>query len=329
MKDNEKSYRTIKRPPEVDQVSTFTKGWYRSLTEKVAQLQNAINGLKGRVTSVKNNRYTEYQEMFGTPASYKRDFTIKPELQILQFHPGFYDANPRNFPNPYPITNPQTNQPLNYIVRSGQIYDIDVQFPGEGVFVAEYLRVQIYQRHFNPNVGVVQIKMNIPEGRPYLNDGAAAASLPVTAENQRFCVNVPDVAANPARPGRKLEWFWNITERRSGRKYADDFLSCRFLLNQTPRFQTSVKDGDLFRLGKPPWVFERDSQIQFHFLPIMDVFQLDPSSAILPYGYNDRENGNSVRDCSVTVRVEFHGAKFLTVQDALKYGAVLDRPGYG
>ncbi len=328
MNDKNKSYRTNKAAPEIDRVSTFTKGWYRSLTGKVDQLQTAIEGIKSRVESIKNNRYTEYQEMKAIPACYKRDFIVAPETQIITFDPSFYDANPRAFPNPYPVTNPSTTQPLNFVLRSGQTYDIDVQLPGDGVFVAKYLRVAIYQRHFRPNVGPLWMKIGIPEGRPYLNDANAAATLPVTAENQRFMVNVPDVQANPSRPNRKLEWFWNIIEKRSGRKYADDYLSGRFLLQQNPRYNNSVKDGDVFELDGV-WTFERDSQFQFQFMPIMDVFQLSPTSPILPYGYDDRENNGLIRDSSIKIRVEVHGAKFLNMQDALKYGAVVDRPFMG
>lgn len=318
-----KPYSTNKNSPIIDKTTTFTSGWYRSINEKVKQLRNDLAGLRLRVASVKNNTYSEYQEMLGIPASYKRDFVFVPETQEVQI-PAFIQTSGLS-----PYTVAVGDVPANFVVRSGQSYMIDLQIPGDGIFVAKYLSISLYQRVFDPVNGPQRIGM---QNKILTMHGGLDTTLLTQA--CKFCISQGDstqIAANDLGAGpnqRSLEYFWNMIDRSSGRKFSDALLSCNFLLPSThfSNFNEGVeqggppKDGDIFDLGKP-WIFERDSQIEIEFRPITDVFQLAASSAILPYTFDDREVNGTVRNNSVTVRAELHGAKFLTKQDALKYGA--------
>jgi len=312
-----KPYRTNKNSPVIDKTTTFTKGWYRTVTEKISQLKQDLSGLRERVKSVQNNTYSEYQEMTGIPASYKRDYVFAPDPQIVSV-PAYLQSN-NSF---YTVAAGNVNS--NYVVRSGQSYMIDLQIPGDGVFVAKYLSVSIYQRLFDPVNGPQRISMF----NKLINQ---RSSNRLVQEALKWCISFRDDAQFPesgtVEVQRTLEYFWNIIDQSSGRKFSDALLSCNFLLPigfpnpMSDVFRPGpIKDSDIFDLGKP-WIFERDSQVQFEFRPITDVFQLDPGSGLLPHTFNDREVIDTVRNESVTVRVELHGAKFLTKQDALKHGA--------
>jgi hypothetical protein len=78
-------------------------------------------------------------------------------------------------------------------------------------------------------------------------------------------------------------------------------------------------DSELFDFDTP-WLFERDAQVSFLFRPIMDLYQVDASSGVLPYRFVDDRNQGK-RNQQLTVRVEMHGIRHYDRQDVLKEGA--------
>jgi hypothetical protein len=120
-----------------------------------------------------------------------------------------------------------------------------------------------------------------------------------------------------------LPFFWNIIDEKSGRQYAQDWMPHGVLMNSRGGINTLLRiapDSELFEFDTP-WLFERDAQVTFLFRPIMDLYQVAASSAVLPYGFDDRNQGR--RNSIATVRVEMHGNRYYEQQDVLKEGAYL------
>ena len=315
---SKKSYRSMKKAPEINRFQTFTKGWYRSIAEKISQLKNDVEGLNARVNSVRSNKYKEFQNNKGIPASYRRDFFIGPEDTITNFDPYARAARSNYaFPNNTVPLNPpdfqfNTSYPFNFILKSGNNYSVDIQMSGDGVFVASQISVQLYFRLFVPGQGIMNIPMSQVDSNLEVfddDDYRNTQRLGIAVANTR-----PLVASN------RVHYFWNLIDRSSGRRYSDHPLPSYFMTPQSELFVDTPKDGDAFKFNVP-WTFERDSQLEFEFKPITDFFQVDPSSAILPHGFDDREQNQTSRNNGVTIRIELHGEKYLNMQDAMKYGA--------
>lgn len=311
-----KSYKSMKKAPEVNVFQTYTKGWYRSISEKLAQLKNDVDGLELRVGSTRSNKYEEFQDNKGIPASYTRDFFIGPESLITNFDP--YEIVKAGYAGEDgldPIDPPSFQfgvvEPFNFILRSGNNYTIDIQMPGDGVFVATQMKVSLYFRLFVPGQGV----MNIPMSQ-------VDSIFEVLFGEDKFSQRLGIAVDNTRALGRsnRVHFFWNLIDRSSGRRYSDHPVPSYFMTPQSEPVLTTPRDGDIFKFNVP-WTFERDSQLEFEFRPITDFFQVDPTSAILPHGFDDREQNGTSRNNGVTVRIELHGEKYLSMQDAMKYGA--------
>jgi len=337
MPNKNKPFKSTKRPVEINRKSSSqSTGWYRSVKDKISQLNNDITGLRDRLKSIKSNTNSQYQEFKGVPACYKRDFVFEPEDQTYPSDSGnpgvgfpafLYSDLYGTAPNP---------TPFNYIVRDGVTHDIAVPIQSEGVFLAKFLKVTIFRRVFVPDFTDPADPNDRTRGG---QDGGHPIQVKLVQSNVgpfslapgglRFTPNLPwTTFGDGTAGGEAYNYFWNIVDKSSGRKYADDLLSSEFLLNQTmpaTRFNTPDRygvrhDGGFFEFDQP-WMFERDSELQFQFRPVMPIIQVDPSSPFLPYGFDDREDGGNKRNGNITVRIEIHGAKFLTYQDSLKFGA--------
>ncbi len=119
-----------------------------------------------------------------------------------------------------------------------------------------------------------------------------------------------------------VNYFWNIVDRDSDRKYCDDLVSSNALLRQG---SMSPVDGNLLKFNTP-WLFERAGIIDFEWFPVTDVLQLDPTSTSFPLittanpsiNIDDREDGGTKRDQSVLVKVELHGTKYFDKWDYIR-----------
>lgn len=197
-----------------------------------------------------------------------------------------------------------TGYAVNYIVRSGQTYVIEVPYNAPGVFVARGLTVTIQARRYSSS-GVSWHRMSYagPQRR-----GAAGIGNTTLKISDTVTTTFAD---------RAISFFWNISDPRSGRQYADDLVPDLHLLPGTP--DVMVSDGGTLAFHTP-WVMERDSQLSFQFRPITDVVQRAVSAGAQPYT-NDQENGT--RNNSVRVSVELIGTRYFTDQDALNKGAII------
>ena len=230
--------------------------------------------------------------------------------------------------------------PMNYVVKDGEDYAISIQNTYPGVFVAYTMKVKMTFRAFVPAtrtgnnaqymnvpifpsyIGSIEYRHNVKPPRRY---GVAASTFTPADDNLAQLQNV-------------LTFFWNLTDEKSSRKYADTLVPDMILLpgiqpNSSVDIMQSATlpvgivppfgpvDGDNFQFAIP-WQIERDGQFTFNFRPINPFLQIDASQATEPFGYNDLENGT--RNNSVTVQVELHGMRVLQQQDADREGAHVD-----
>lgn len=193
---------------------------------------------------------------------------------------------------------------VNYIVRSGQTYDIEVPYNAPGIFVARAITVTVQARR--PEApGVSWYRMSYAGAQ---RRGAASVG--------NSTLKISDTVTTTF-PNRAVSFFWNLQDPRSGRQYADDLVPDLHLLPGTPSIQ--VSDGGTLAFHAP-WVMERDSQLTFKFRPITDIVQRAVSAGGQPYT-TDQEN--SKRDNSVRVKVELLGNRYFTDQDMLRKGATI------
>lgn len=285
-------------------------GWLQPISERVRGLQAQLEGIRRRLSS---------PMVDGVPAAVSGELTFKANTQ---------EQVTVNYP-----TNPQTFFPTprltsilcNPIVKAGQTYRIPVLFPPPGVLSVQNLVVTMEAG--SVEFGGVQ--------RPYLyilNDYLQAPlggfSAPTTggyAVEPYFYTWQQQIlsGSNFVGPGSCLPYlpfFWNIIDEKSGRQYAQDWMPHGALLNTrgNSTFFRVAPDGEFFDFDTP-WLFERDAQVSFLFRPIMDLYQVDASSDVLPYGVDDRNQGK--RNQQLTVRVEMHGVRHYDRQDVLKEGA--------
>lgn len=175
---------------------------------------------------------------------------------------------------------------VNNTLLSGATYDIEVPYNAQGVFIARSLVVNITFRSYNagPPSYVLWAPMS-PLGNVTTGETTNTST-----------------ASTPAA----LMYFWNLEDPRSGKRFGDDLMSAMALL---PAWDIP---GGLLTFDTP-WMLERDSQLRFMFRPTMDVVQTVSASA---------ESG-APRNQAVRVRVELHGTRYFTDQDAMRKGAII------
>jgi len=222
-------------------------------------------------------------------------------------------------------TNPDAVPPVafialqvNPIFLAGQTYRIPVLFPPPGILQAHNLVVGI-EAGYTQFAGVARNGITpLNDYRALEGNGFSAGGFvgpPTTAIQYTW---QQQVLGDFTTVMPFIPYFWNIVDEKSGRQYAQDWMPSGALLNTRGNM---IPDSELFEFDTP-WQFERDGQVSFLFRPIMDLYQIAASDATFPYGgIDDRSAGNRVEQA--TVRVEFHGNRYYTGQDALKDGAWL------
>lgn len=312
-------------------------GWVKPLDRLVDQLEADAEGLRERL---------DRGLVGGTPAAYSAKRIFNAETEQIS-------ATQWNIP-----------QPLNYVVRDGQTYDIPIVFPGPGVFLARKMTVTCYQRLYCPQyrheMRIAMSSVDMPMlGHNYAGggtplDGALTdatyklsvfPTLPALPNN-----STPRRAGYVIKPG--INFFWNVQDSKSGAWLADDMMSHLALLPRTFQpvsysgagFSDSLAfynsqtpfpmaDGSLFYFSAP-WLVERDGQMNFRFRPHTPVLQYDSSVNIATdlgvrsFSFDDRAVGSSgllgLRNQAVTVQVEVHGRRYESMQD-LKHAGALSR----
>lgn len=194
---------------------------------------------------------------------------------------------------------------VNDIVKSGQAYDIEVPYNSPGIFVARSLAVSITFRQWVTDFSQT----------PYvlwhnMGPGSAGGGWGLTTNVSLYSTGTTSPGSGPE--SAPITYMWNLEDPRSGKRFADDLLSCMALLHPvTVAASTTLIPGGRLMFDTP-WLLERDSQLKFLFRPITDITQ---SSA----GGTE----NSTRNQAVRVRVELHGTRYFTEQDAMRKGAVV------
>lgn len=275
-------------------------GWLQSLSERARGIKAQLNGIHRRLTS---------PMIDGVPAAVSGEatFLANTQEQVQVPLPVFVTF-------PAAITIQQTL--CNPIIKSGQTYRIPISFPPPGVLSVQNLVVTL-------EVGMQQFG-GVNRPRLYaLNDYLQTNTLGGFDSSPQYTFTwqqqiLSDRGANQPLPF--LPYFWNIIDEKSGRQYAQDWMPHGALLNTRGNnaYYRVAPDSELFDFDTP-WLFERDAQVSFLFRPIMDLFQVDASSAFLPYDSDDRNQGK--RNQQLTVRVEMHGVRHYDRQDVLKEGA--------
>lgn len=300
-------------------MSTVGGGWTKPLGEELQQLEAEIAGVAAQISN---------PTKASKPACYVGHRLFEPQLDI-----------------PFNVDTEQNGASVNacnYVVRDGQEYRIPVVFSGPGVFIAKYLQVRIYQRFFVP-AAAKAFWFPIATHIDYAATGNSANG--GNKWTTKFMVypkqpeSFPSVASPAFGALRKMNFFWNVQDTRSGRQFSDELVSSLALLPRLPpnthisdfddngSDYSQTRDGGFLKFRGPGWLFERDAQAAFIFRPITPVLQFDSSIAgtngSIGLPYDDREQG--VRRQSVVVQVEFHGKRYETSQDALRAGAVVTR----
>ena len=282
-------------------------GWTKPLEQQVEQLEAEIAGLEARVKTPTRP---------GVPAVYRAAREFVPEFGNAFLFDTEQDGVSSNL--------------VNYVMRDANTYNIPVIFPGPGVFTAKQIKVSIYQRLFKP-------QFSEPTQLHYTTSliGLFSSVGPIFPFTPKFSLYPKQPISAPFSPRfNAINFVWNLLDSRSQRYLSSDLMSHEFLLPRSPGPFNAVApgstqqlpDGGYFQLHAP-WVFERDSQVQFQFRPITPVLQFDSSiSGLNPAVgllYDDRENG--VRNQTVTVGIELLGYRYVADQDMAEAGT-LTRP---
>lgn len=269
-------------------------GWLQTLADRFRNLRAQVAGIEDRLNS---NLANGFPSCISAERTFVADTTTT--LTIAD----------------YQGTGPLT---VNPIFLSGQTYRIPVIFTPPGILHANYLNVGIETGFttFN-NVN----RFGITPLDDYRRDmgGLFVSELP--GDTIRY-TQQQQVLGDFAPVMPFIPYFWNIVDEKSGRQYGQDLLPNGALLNTRSNESVDagvLPDSELFEFDYP-WQFERDGQVSFLFRPIMDLYQIASSDAQLPYGNTDDRSGGR-RVLQATVRVEFHGSRYYTTQDVLKYGA--------
>lgn len=285
-------------------------GWQKKIDDQVDQLEAEVEGL--------SLRFNEPARP-GIPSSYRFEKTFEPESAAI-----LVDT----------AQDGVSSNPVNYVVRDGQPYNIPCVFNGDGVFVARFLKVAITQRiYVTPYASAVF--MACPQVMQGWNDRTNV--LPnLMAWTTKFSVFprqpqliTPFTGNTSESVYGAVNYVWNLRDDRSMRYLSSDYMSSvaqrpgSVAYTGSPTLHAALPDGGLYEFDTPK-PYERDGQATFIWYPVTPIYQFDSSLAgtdpAVGLTYDDRENGK--RHQPVTVAVEFHGYKYLTTQDAIGAGAL-------
>jgi hypothetical protein len=263
----------------------------------MSQLYKEVEGLFDRF----RYRYSD-----GLPAAYVGETIFEPETTTFtEPHDG-------------------ASVPVSYVVRDGVAHSVPIKMSGPGVFMARYLSVQFYQRVWGGDghdggFGNREYWYQIPVKKFVPSDFAENTTTTINSTRKFSLAN--DLTSNQWSSDRYLvgvNYFWNLIDGDSGRRYGEDWIPDMALLPQG--YQNEV-NGNLLEFPVP-WLFERAGVLDFQFQLVTPILQLAPSNGTFPFQWDDREEGDTVRNQSVKVRVELHGTKFYTGRDLVLREAV-------
>lgn len=274
-------------------------GFVPTVQGKLAQLARQVAGLRARL---------RYRYDKGVPASYIGETVFSPETQEVDLDVlGTGDS--------------LNAEPVNYVVRDGVDHSVPIIMQGPGVFMARFIHVTFYQRYYDPDLGDA-VWFPLPVGKSFFNVDASSTTDPTTFQTLKWHLFYNLGGYNEILTNRLLgiNFFWNLIDSDSERRYGDGWLPDVALLPQS--YQNGA-DGDLKEFQGPPWLFERAGIVDFRFRLVNPILQLDPTATVFPFnGKDDREVGGTERDQRVKVRVELHGTKFYSERDRLLREAV-------
>lgn len=296
-------------------------GFVRTVRGKFDQLKREVEGLRDRVKF-------RYGQDVGQPHAYKAERVFRPGEDLFVI-PTVTRTAPFSIPPGPPI---DFVNAVNVVVPDAQILSVPIVMEGPGVFVARYFTVTFYQRVWggdDPATGDSErlrsgkeYRFALPIGKSYLQSVCANTRKWSLTPNLRshlpYDVIAPPADGNPV-PMRGVCFFWNLIDRDSGRRMADDTISEQALL---PGGYNGQVDGGLFEFPVP-WLFERAGMLEFQFqltTPVLQPAILPPGSPLLaptPFQWDDTENNGNTRNMEVTVRAELHGTKFVNERDAV------------
>jgi hypothetical protein len=280
---NKKPFRITDPIRRVQPESGQPIGWLDSLKAQIVRLQNEVKGVEARAKRAMPDN--------SEPAAVVAKRTFEPSGPVFNFD---YKQDG--------VSGVQSQ----VILQDGVTYEIPVTFPPPGLFVARFVKVALYQRIFNPTNGPMQLP--VVYGNYFVGN---------KDQTLKYCF--PDnTTIATRRTSRQISFLWNLIDTKSGVRLSDELLPDLALLPQDAAAEGST--GNYLELASP-WLFERDAQLTFLFRPITPAIQPTATSGYFPYSFDDREQNNTSRNMAITVQLELHGTRFLTVQDAFRRGA--------
>lgn len=302
-----------RRPLQIGQAPRFVQpksgtpiGWLASIKDQITRLQKEVEGVALRLSRAAPND--------SEPAAVVGKMTFSPETYTFAFD--------------Y-LQNGVSSVQSQYVMRDGMTYEIPIVFPPPGIFIARAAQVSLKQRLFVPGLGVMQVPMHY--GNFFMDQGITGATQTLQTKKYSFPDNT---SIDRTYLSRRVSFLWNLLDMKSGVRFSDELMPDLLFLPQD--FGSPVPAGSgSGQLGLPtsptngylefptPWLFERDAQLTFQFRPITPVIQPTANSGYSPYSFDDREQTGLVRDSSVTVQIEIHGTRYLSLQDAARQGALV------
>lgn len=296
-------------------------GFIDTIKGKVSDVEVRVRGLLDRL---------KYRYSDGVPAAYVGEEVFRPEEATFNLPTG------QSFGG-------GTTPLVQYVVRDSVIHNVPIVMPAPGVFMARYITVEFYQRLYGGdltsdgtfgdlnNLAGKSLKYAIPQSKPFLPRAGALGIVGVQQTGKvHLAANVPVESMGGDRYNMGVNFFWNLVDRDSDRRFSEDMVAGGVLMGQGFQGQNN---GGLFEFGVP-WLFERAGRMDFQFQLINPILQLAASSAEFPFttpelpaggvptawardDWDDRENNGTTRNQEVTVRVEVHGTKFYSEKDLL------------
>lgn len=278
-------------------------GFLPTIKKQFEQLQQDVFGIKARLGTRLGH---------GEPAAAIGQRVFQPEAQSFDF-----DV----------LQLGEGDVPVQYVLRNGQTYNIPIIFPPPGVFRARYLTVALSQRVF------VTALPSLTMQYPTVSHGVAVV-ITSLSQLQTNKFSYP-TTATPDAPfdgvASRMNFCWNLIDNKSGNRLSDEWLPDTLLLpaaaQSLPYTESrdfplsSSASGGCFEFDLP-WLFERDADITFQFRPLIPILQPTVATgAVWPSG-DDREFDGGVRNNALTVKVELHGTRHYTEQDAKRAGAL-------
>lgn len=211
-----------------------------------------------------------------------------------------------------------TTSLVNYILRSGQTYQLPVIVGGNGVFLAKKFRIVVFQK-INVNLaGAVNNADAVvaPMVNAFQIFPAASIFRQINWTTKFSCFPVqPEYKQSPS-----INYRWNIQDQVTGYNYSDQLLPASAILNRDYVFidgtsedvptPALLDDGDWHEFDTP-WVFEKAYLLNILFRPLTDIIQFDSSisgtNPVIGLTYDDRING--LRNQAVSIQVEFQGER--------------------